>query len=176
MSEKYTDEDLKKIGIEEANAKLEGNDFKRWQELRKDSLIEEAEENAEEWAERDEEAIDTLISSGRNKLRKEIEILGEKHEFLFLLNRKQRQLFQEIKKKREETDKENLENVEGIVDSICEFLGSVSKDFDKGEWKKIDGEIGFAALYDVFISVMSEFQEEFESKKELVEKFRGEKG
>lgn len=171
-----SDEELREMGIEEANTKLSDSDFSRWKDLREDSLYREAEENIEEMQERDESAIDTLISSAEDSLSTSIELFGNKYEFLVSLNREQRNVFKEIKQKRDEASEEDidLEEIDGISSLVKEFLASVSKDFGESDWDRFEGEYGFVGVYDIFVKVMRVFQEEMGEKREEIKNFRSE--
>lgn len=162
------------MSIETANAELDDSDFERWKKVREKNLKDQADENRQKWAERDEEAIDTLIKSGRNDLTTTVNIFGGEYEFFVSLDREQRQIFNKIKDKRELAKSENMdiENVDGISDLVIDFLSSISKDFNREDWEKLEGELGFVGLYDVFIKVMKVFKSEMDEKQEAVKKFR----
>jgi len=178
-----SDEKIRELGVEEANKQLSDSEFRRWQELRKESLQKEAEEKTGEIEERNAEAIDTMVRADMSELTTEIELYGNEVEVLTNLDRKERLLLRELdsmgdqEDNPEEWSEEKIEEFENktseLFAQIFHTFNKISVDGEKETLAKkcVDkwGTLGsLNAIRKIYMKTMQEQRE----KAEKVEKFR----
>lgn len=174
---KYTQEELKSMNIEEANAELDQDEFELWAELHNEQMHEQADKNWQNIQEQNKDAIDTLVEASKDSLVEEIEVMGAKLEVNISLNRKQKELFtkiQTLQKRADDanTDEERMKRLDKMEDIIYEFLSEISVNYDKNDWKEKFEDVGLTGLIKVIKNLMDAYSKKINEKQEAVGKFR----
>lgn len=174
---KYTQEELKSMNIEEANAELDQDEFELWAELHNEAMHEQADENWKKIQEQNKDAIDTLVEASKDSLVEEIEVMGAKLEVNVSLNKTQKELFtkiQTLQKRANDAnlDEDRLERLEKMEQMIYKFLGEISVNYDEDDWKSKFEDVGLTGLMNVVKSIMDAYSEKVKEKQGSVEKFR----
>lgn len=169
-----SDRKLSEMNIKEANANLSDDEFNRWKLVKEQELYKQHEKNQQVISNRNEKAIDTLIKSGKKELVMTVDLFGGSYDFLVNLNQEQRQIFNKLRQKKVDSEKQDipLDEMEGISELIVEFLAGISLDFNQSDFTKLLDELGFVGLYEIFVKVMSEFKDNLRENEELIRKFR----
>ncbi len=166
----YSDAEMKELSLEEANSRLNDEQFERWNRLHDEKIMEQAERNEQRIEEEDNEAIDALKRSAENKLTDSIEVLGTELEVNISLNQRQKDLFQRLREL--ENDEDSIEKIGETENFIYELLGEISVNYSEDDWREKFEDVGFSGLQMIIQEIMRKYQKGFKEKNEVVKNFR----
>ena len=171
--------ELKDLSYVEANSELSNEEFKEWRELRKESLLESANENRVKWAKRDAKAENELLEIGESSVRKTVEVDEHEIEVKLLLNRTQRHKIRELMSYRNEFDgmtkEKQIEKMDDIEDFFCEFLSDICPNYSVNEFKEYADKRGLPALNQLGGKLIRPLIDEFSKKNQESKNTQGEK-
>jgi len=169
------DKELKKIDREEAEEKLDDEEFERWKDLREEKLENELDQFKSKRNEENSKAMSDLIKASKDELTTTVNISGFELKALLKLDKKQRQLLQDLRKLKnqfddiEELDEEKLKE---LSDKLKEFLTTITPEYSLQDWNDFEEELGVGGLNEIGGDIVEAIFEERDNKKEEIKKFR----
>lgn len=155
--------ELRSMDVEEANTKLDDEEFEEWQEARKEYHLDNVEENSQKWAERDREAVQDLMDSAENSLKQRVEVLDDYELEVFLsLNQKQRDILFDIQKLSKELKKNELneEDANKLEEYLVQFLSEVSVNYSREHFEIVSEKMGMKTLDAIAGEIIREVHDE----------------
>jgi len=129
------DEQLLQMGKKKAEEKLAPDDLERYNELKEKELQDGLDEKKAEDAKKDSEALENLVDSSRNSLRKTVDINGSKIEIKADPGTKTVSKLQKLYNRKDENLESLTDNeMEEIYSDVLDILADVCVDYDRNDW------------------------------------------
>jgi len=129
------DEQLLQMGKKTAEEKLAPDDLERYNELKEQELQDGLDEKKAEDAKKDSEALENLVDSSRNSLRKTVDINGSKIEIKADPGTKTVSKLQKLYNRKDENLESLTDNeMEEIYSDVLDILADVCVDYDRNDW------------------------------------------
>jgi len=171
--------ELKDLSYVEANSELSNEEFKEWRELRKESLLESANENRVKWAKRDANAENDLLEIGDSGIRETVTVDGKDIDVRLLMNREQRNKMQKLMSYKQEfenlDESERIEKMDEVTDFFCEFLADLCPNYSKKDFMQFSEKKGLPALNKLGGKLIKPVMKEFSKKNQESKNMQGER-